>query len=1117
MSHTFRHALRARSRAVGFLFASGLALGAPLGVWAVTPALSGGDTHSLALRRDGTVRAWGSDNDGQLGNGRTVFSRVAVRSVGLPGNIASVFAIDTYASAAVTSDGALWTWGEGPLGNLDDFSTPRRFPELTDVAGVTTGGLVLKKDGTVWSVSSTQIVQGDQRVLRRSVVQVPNIAGVAAIVDGLALKTDGTVWQLASGQFAYAPVPGLSSVTAVAQGHGFSLALKLDGTVWAWGKNNLGQLGNGTTIDSATPVQVPGLSDITAISAHGIFNSAYAVARDGTLWAWGPDVNDLGLGAAAATAVTPIRPTRVALPAPAASIAMGPGYALALTRDGRLWGWGACAVVPCATGTLLAFSPLEITSPKNVVGLSAGFEAALLRTADGAVYGLGSDLHGQFGDGQPINVPTPAAVADLSRVVSMSAIFTANLAVLDDGTLWTWGFESSGGFLTSVPRQLTAISNVAAVSGPALLLRDGTAGLITNVPIGLFTPAPGLNGVVAVAASPSAGGSLFALALKADGSVWAWGSNRDFGLGVGASVTQSDVPLQVPGLPKIASIAVGPSMAAAIDTTGAVWTWGQNESGQLGDGTTLSRPIPTRIGGLSNASRIALGSSHAVAATTDGHLWSWGSNASGKLGDGTRTNRLSPGPVADAPDGFVDVAATPIASLALRSDGTVWSWGGNYNGQLGDGTFAVRSKPVVVLHEGGSGSLATNDWFLTVDSSQPATIPATAIPTFLAKASGSTTSASLDISASIKFRASDVGSPIHVFAYAPASLVKRLDRTKDGDVCAIAQLGPDNQLHPVSADQLQAYLSGVEGIQGQTVSILNGVPGPNVAGATFCVGAGATGTQSADPRNNQCVATLPGSQLCLPPAGTATVASDPPGALSGLWWNPDESGWGISLTQRRNVLFVAWYAYDGAGKPTWYVSSSCAMPPGNSGGIGTCTGQLSQVTGPAFFGTTFNPAIENIQPAGSLQVTFRDASNGSFTYGVGGVSRTVPITRQLFGTPGTDPPVNYTDLWWNPQESGWGISITHRFDVMFLAWFVYDGAGKPTWYVASSCAVNASGCTGRLFRTVGPPFGASFDPKQVHGTDVGSMSVVFTDPNNGTLSYTVDGVSAMKPITRQTF
>lgn len=251
-------------------------------------------------------------------------------------------------------------------------------------------------------------------------------------------------------------------------------------------------------------------------------------------------------------------------------------------------------------------------------------------------------------------------------------------------------------------------------------------------------------------------------------------------------------------------------------------------------------------------------------------------------------------------------------------------------------------------------------------------------------------------------------------------------------------------------------------------------------------------------------------------SGSVSVAAPTqPGPLSGLWWNANESGWGIDFTQRRNIVFAAWYTYDASGNPKWYVASNCTMP---AAGLtsGTCTGSLYEVNGPTFFGTAFDPGAAKVTAAGSLSVTFQDANNASMSYTVGSQSRTVAITRQPIAS-GSTPGADYTDLWWNANESGWGMALAQQGSVMFLAWYVYDATGKPVWYVASNCTVSGNGCSGSLYRTTGPAFGSTFNPAQVQVSSTGTVSLSFTDASNGVLNYTVNGVSGSKAITRQAF
>src|SRR4029079_10782127 len=162
----------------------------------------------------------------------------------------------------------------------------------------------------------------------------------------------------------------------------------------------------------------------------------------------------------------------------------------------------------------------------------------------------------------------------------------------------------------------------------------------------------------------------------------------------------------------------------------------------------------------------------------------------------------------------------------------------------------------------------------------------------------------------------------------------------------------------------------------------------------------------------------------------------------------------------------------------------------------------------------FNPQLANPIARGSLQATFQNADSATMTYtGVVGQTRTVAITRQPLAT-GAIPGVNYTDIWWNPNESGWGMAITQQASTIFLAWYVYDNIGKPMWYV-TTCTLAGTSCSGDVLRTTGPVFGPTFNPLAVQVFAAGTINVNFTDANNATISYTVNGIAGSKAITRQ--
>ena len=264
---------------------------------------------------------------------------------------------------------------------------------------------------------------------------------------------------------------------------------------------------------------------------------------------------------------------------------------------------------------------------------------------------------------------------------------------------------------------------------------------------------------------------------------------------------------------------------------------------------------------------------------------------------------------------------------------------------------------------------------------------------------------------------------------------------------------------------------------------------------------------------------------------SATVTLAPPAPalnFQALWWNApanSESGWGVNIAHQGDVLFATWFTYDTDGSGMWLV-----MSDGRLAGTNTYSGALYRTTGPAFSSASFSPSQVVATPVGSATFTFSDANNGSFLYTVNGITQTKPIVRQTYASPvptcAADTSgagsTNFQDLWWRSpanSESGWGLNITHQGDILFATWFTYGTDGRGMWLVMSEGRRTTTNTySGALYRTRGPAFNASpWDRNQVTVTQVGSATLTFSNANNGTFSYTVDGVSQSKPITRQVF
>jgi alpha-tubulin suppressor-like RCC1 family protein len=205
----------------------------------------------------------------------------------------------------------------------------------------------------------------------------------------------------------------------------------------------------------------------------------------------------------------------------------------------------------------------------------------------------------------------------------------------------------------------------------------------------------GLAGVKSVAV-----GGHFSLAVKSDGTVWAWGNNGCYQLGDNTT-TEKTAPIQVRGLTDVVSIAAGLWHSLAVKSDGTVWAWGGNDNGQLGDGSTTNRATPVLVSWLRGVKSIAAGDLHSLACTTDGAVCAWGNNRYGQLGTGDVIIRVSPSSVSWF-SSVNSIAAGLYHSLAIRSDGTVWTWGIDIvpNNKFNYANFRCSCVPMQVKTDG---------------------------------------------------------------------------------------------------------------------------------------------------------------------------------------------------------------------------------------------------------------------------------------------------------------------------------------------------------------------------------------------------------------------------------
>lgn len=260
---------------------------------------------------------------------------------------------------------------------------------------------------------------------------------------------------------------------------------------------------------------------------------------------------------------------------------------------------------------------------------------------------------------EPEPEPEPALRFDLPQKHIVASGNTHNMAIRD-GEVWSWGKNDWG--------QL----------GHSGIIERRTAHKVE-----------GLDHVVSVAAS------LYnSYALKEDGTVWAWGSNELGALGNGESARIAQTsPIQVDGLTNIVAISSSIYQGMALDADGALWAWGLNDFGQLGDGTQINRPRPVKI--MEGVKDVVALRTSGIALKEDGTVWTWGKNAYGQLGNSTTEKRLTPAPV-DLPRGNYYITAQPESVIVLRDTGEVYGWGRNDFGQLGNGANETIFSPTLI-------------------------------------------------------------------------------------------------------------------------------------------------------------------------------------------------------------------------------------------------------------------------------------------------------------------------------------------------------------------------------------------------------------------------------------
>lgn len=498
-------------------------------------------------------------------------------------------------------------------------------------------------------------------------------------------------------------VSGLASgVRAVAVGEVHTCALTSQGGVKCWGSNSSGQLGQPERTPVSEPVEIePLVAGVTGIAAGEQFTCA--ILTDGSVKCWGDNsYGQLGNGTTEDTSI----PIAVKGLSNVRAIAAGGSHVCALTSAGGVKCWG---------DAVEETSPVDVFGlDKGVAGLTAGngFTCAIMDTGDALCWGENGS--GQLGNGKYRDSTSPVPVLGLTaNVVQISAKGEHACALTKSGGVKCWGSSSSGQLghgSTLYPDEPVDVSGLTAgvaaigvgdkhscavlASGAVKCWGNNTFGQLGNGdPLTPGKPVA-VTGLASGVASVSAG-SAQSCAVTTGGAVKCWGRNESGSLGSEAT-WDSYVPIAVTGLAAgMKSVSVGDDFACAMSTAGALKCWGNNYSGQLATTTEDESSTPLAIAGLT-VKTVATGRRHACALTTAGAVKCWGDNGYGQLGNNTTDSATTPVDVSGLSSGVKSISAGKYHSCAVTSAGGVKCWGGNEDQQLGNGGTDSSTVPVDV-------------------------------------------------------------------------------------------------------------------------------------------------------------------------------------------------------------------------------------------------------------------------------------------------------------------------------------------------------------------------------------------------------------------------------------
>ncbi len=615
----------------------------------------------------------------------------------------SVYASTTH-SLILKKDGTLWGCGQNSYGQLgnSNMTDHKELVKIADnVASASAGAsytMFVKKDGTLWACGYNKYGQlgcGDTSNKTEPVKVSDNVAQVAAAQRGshtMILKQDGTVWACGYNQYCALgdgtrenrnkPIKVMEGVVNIAAGDEWSFFIKSDGTLWAAGDNNSSQLGLGDEYAGwqiSHPVYVT--DNVVQVSSCNM--TTMVVKKDGSLFMCGLNRGLLGeteqWNYNSLTKVTE----------DVFTTSTGERHELFIKKDGTLWAGGSNRYGQIDEGTYwedFRYSPIKIA--EDVVSIAAGGEHTLYATVDGFVWGRGYNEHGETTNrygrwDQPFTIISePKEInclpEDTTVYVGHKVQLKYEIKPADTKSTVRWFSENEG---------IASIDSLGIVEG----VRPGLVFVYAVTANGLTAacavtvkevPAPEVTTLYSPIVQMTAG-RVHTMIVTDDGILYGWGDNQNGQIGIKDAI-RKEKPTKV--MDNVAKVSTNYDHTLIVKKDGTLWACGENIYGQLGDDTEEYHFTPVMI--TENVMDAAAGYSHTIVLKKDGTVWTCGQNLSGQLGTGDKERKLS---LIKVSDGVVSIGAGARTSYIIKKDGTLWGCGENTDGALADGTTENRS------------------------------------------------------------------------------------------------------------------------------------------------------------------------------------------------------------------------------------------------------------------------------------------------------------------------------------------------------------------------------------------------------------------------------------------